>query len=180
MVCETCAFTTPRLLVKEWHSLTSEDCVEQELSTVVAGMLTESVTRSLPPDWHGVYSKERARLWIEERDREGTTLLVVEQPEAKPVGLVILYESTEENTCVVKLRLGYLLAEQAWGRGLATELLRGFVEWCGRSGIASVVGGVERDNVASQRVLENAGFVCDLGSDEVGSEELLYRLEFVS
>ncbi|MES9926211.1 MAG: GNAT family N-acetyltransferase [Candidatus Thiodiazotropha endolucinida] len=176
----TCTFETSRLLIKEWHSLTSEEWPEQDLAAAVACMLTEPVTKSLPPGWQRSYTTERAKLWIEERDQEGTTLLVVERSERMAVGLVILFESSEEGSGGDELRLGYLLAEVAWGKGLATELLLGFVEWCKQNKVASVVGGVERENVASQRVLEKAGFVCSQGEGEVGSEELIYRLNLRS
>lgn len=176
MAGQAWSFETSRLFIKEWHSLTSDEWVEQDLAPLVAAMLTAPVTRSLPPGWQGSYTEERARQWIEERDQEGTTLLVLEQPEQTPVGLVILFESKDEGSGGVELRLGYLLAKSAWGRGLATELLRGFVEWCKKNDIVSVVGGVERENAASKRVLEKVGFICDSGEGEVGVGELLYRL----
>jgi ribosomal-protein-alanine N-acetyltransferase len=176
MVSETCSFLTSRLLVKEWHSLSSEEWTEKNLASVVAGMLTAAVTQSLPPGWQGPFTVDRAAKWIEERDREGTTLLVVDRSDEEPVGLVILFETADDGLNEVELRLGYLLAENGWGKGLATELLLGFVEWCRLSNIASIVGGVANENVASQRVLEKAGFVCDMKVGEVGPEELLYRL----
>ncbi len=106
LVSQTCSFETSRLIVKEWHSLTTEEWVEQDLTPVVAGMLTAPVTRSLPPGWQGSYTAERARQWIEERDQEGTTLLVVERSEQAAVGLVILFESEDEGSRGVELRLG--------------------------------------------------------------------------
>lgn len=97
MVSRACSFETSRLFIKEWHSLKPEEWVEQDLASVVAAMLTAPVTKSLPPGWQGSFTEERARQWIEERDQEGTTLLVIEQPERTPVGLVILFESRVMN-----------------------------------------------------------------------------------
>lgn len=176
MVSKKCSFSTSRLLVKEWHSLTSKDVEDQDLASVIANMLTAPVTRSLPPGWQGPYTMERAGEWIKERDREGTALLVVELVERKAVGLVILFESAGVNAGGAELRLGYLLAESAWGKGLATELLLGFVEWCKQNNVASVVGGVERKNIASRRVLEKGGFLRGASAGDDGKEELLYRL----
>ena len=94
-------------------------------------MLTEPVTRTLPTAWQGNYTVSRAREWIKERDKEGTTLLVVERSTKEPIGLVILIEVDSENANDgIEVRVGYLLAESAWGKGLATELVKGFVEWC--------------------------------------------------
>jgi [ribosomal protein S5]-alanine N-acetyltransferase len=179
MVTQTCSFATSRLLAKEWHSLTSDEWTVQNLDSVVAGMLTKRVTRSLPPVLQGIDTPERAGEWISERDLEGTTLLVIERSERMPIGLAILFESMDKDTSGIELRFGYLLAEKAWGKGLATELLLGFVEWCKQNDIASVVGGVEHDNLASHRVLEKAGFICDARESEVGPDELLYRLNIV-
>ena len=58
------------------------------------------------------------------------------------------------------VRLGYLLAESAWGKGLASELIEGFVRWCrGEAAIRSLAGGVNPDNAASIHVLEKNGFL---------------------
>ena len=45
MLSKTCVLETERLLVKEWHSLSLDG---DDLIRVVADLLTEPVTRSLP------------------------------------------------------------------------------------------------------------------------------------
>ena len=121
--------------------------------------MTEPVTRALPPGWQGPYDLERAAEWIAERDREGTTLLVTERSTRDAVGLLILFETETEDRAGIDIRIGYLLAESAWGKGFATELIAGFVEWCRlQGGIYSITGGVALDNPASIRVLEKNGF----------------------
>ena len=140
-------------------------------------MLTKPVTRMLPEGWQGAFSEERARQWIIERNNEGTTLLVVSRSAGEPVGLMILYESIGRSTAAVELRLGYILAEEVWGEGLASELVGGFVSWCKVNNVASIAGGVARANVASRRVLEKNGFVCDPNSRNIGSGEQLFRLQ---
>jgi len=176
MVTQACTFKTRRLLIKEWHSLTPDECKIQDLESTVASILTPPVTKFLPPEWQGSYSTERAEQWIKERDQEGTTLLVIEQTNRSAVGLVILIELKNNISQGVELRLGYLLEEKSWGMGLATELLYGFVEWCKKNSITSVIGGVVLENSASQRVLEKVGFISDSSNDEVETAELLYRL----
>ena len=174
MVCETCSFMTQRLLVREWRSLSPDEWAERDLVDVVEALLTTRVTRSLPAAWHGAYTLERAHDWIRERDREGVTLLVVERSSRLPVGLVILFESDQEGVGGSEIRLGYLLSESAWGRGLASELVQGFVDWCRDAGVASIVGGVERGNAPSRHVLEKSGFVCDTSTE--GSPEQLFEI----
>ena len=143
---------------------------------MVRAMLTTNVTESLPPEWQGAYSVERAHEWIAERDREGTTLLAVEKSSRAPAGLVILLETTRREVGEVDVRLGFVLAESAWGRGLATELIQGLVEWCRQAGVASIAGGVERDNIPSRRVLEKSGFVCDPATE--GATVQQFELRF--
>ena len=165
MFCKRCGYETDRLRVGEWHSLGSG---HGDLSAVTAEMLSPAVTRELPVEWQGAYSVERARRWIRERDAEGPTLLVVEKASGKAVGLVILFEGEEEDGSL-EVRLGYLLAEQAWGKGLATEVVSGFVRWCrAQTAISSVAAGVSEDNPASIRVLEKAGFVSSEEESEKG------------
>jgi len=178
MILKACAFETERLLVKEWHSLLSSDWQEQELASVIVTILTEPVTRSLPTSWQGSYTEKRANEWIKERDSEGTTLFVIEKLSGQAIGLMILFEmQAESGSDMTDVRLGYLLSEDAWGKGFATELVSGFVSWCqGQSSITSIAGGVERDNHASIRVLEKNGFQPAPNSVEMDQDELFYQL----
>lgn len=142
------------------------------LASVVREVLTPAVTRALPPDWAGPYDEARARNWINDRDAEGTNLLVVNRATHVAIGLVILNRPPGPDGEANELRIGYLLAEHAWGKGFASELLTGLVAWGeNEPGIGSLAGGVARDNAASRRVLEKAGFEVA----EPGGEELLYR-----
>ncbi len=178
MICRACRFETERLLVKEWHTLSPGEWQQQELSQVVATLLTEPVTRSLPPSWQGGYTRSRASQWIEAQDEEGTTLLIVDKSTRQAIGLIILYETEEEEgSGGMEVRLGYLLAEPAWGQGFASEVVRGFVGWCREQPlISSIVGGVAPDNAASKRVLEKNGFRLVPRADALGQDEDLFRL----
>ena len=160
MVFKACKFETERLLVNEWHSTNSSDWRHRELGGLVAAMLTEPVTRTLPDSWQGPYSLERAREWVNDRDEEGTTLLVIDKSTRHCVGLMILIAALDQDSDGgMELRLGYLLSESAWGKGIASELVEGFVGWCrGQAQISSIAGGVGLDNPASGRVLEKSGF----------------------
>ena len=74
---------------------------------------------------------------------------------------MILHDTDTTATGSVEVRLGYLLAENAWGKGFASELIEGFVDWCrGQEAITSLAGGVEADNAASRRVLELVALSC--------------------
>ena len=178
MLLRNCTFETGRLLVREWHSLSSGDWQQQDLAQVVATLLTEPVTRSLPSSWQGSYTVKRAHEWIKERDSEGTTLLVVDRLTDRPVGLMILLETqVEEGNGERDVRLGYLLSEDVWGQGIASELVSGFVGWCReQTSVSYVTGGVALDNPASMRVLQKNGFQLVKSEDEIAQDEQLYRL----
>lgn len=176
MIGNNCRFETDRLFVAQWHSIEYHEWRERGLATVVAALLTEPVTRLLPPGWQGDYTVERAREWIRERDSEGTTLLVVEKSTKGPIGLMILF--AEEDRADVEMRIGYLLSESNWGKGFAIELLGGFVDWCrSQAVIKSIAGGVAPGNVASRRVMEKFGFQLVEADSGSSDEDELYRLE---
>lgn len=145
--------------VGDWSRFLTGDNADELLNTFLVSLLSEAVTRDLPPGWQGFYDEDRASLWFGERRREGPTLLVVDRSEGRPVGLLILAESG--NTCGHgDIRLGYLIHEDVWGTGLATEVVAGFADWCRTNGtIRSIVGGVTDGNAASARVLQRNGFV---------------------
>ncbi len=132
---------------------------ELDLEGFVASALTPVTTETLPPEWQGDFDHDRARRWIKDRDAESAMLLTVERSSADPVGLMILFEMPHEGSPEIELRIGYIIIEQAWGKGLASELVEGVVEWArGQAGISSISGGVAEDNPASSRALVKNGF----------------------
>lgn len=163
-------YSTNRIIVDEWHSLTHADWPTQDLPKLVMDIPSERVTLSLPPAWQGPYTCARAHQWIRDRDNESITLLAVEKASQKAIGIVIVFEADNDGN----VRLGYLLDETAWGKGFASELVGGFVEWCRDHHIISITGGVERGNVASARVLEKCGFVAEPTTGE--SDEQLFKM----
>ena len=171
MVLEGCAFETERLVVQDWHT----DGAPGDLPAIVATLLTEPVTRSLPEPWHGNYTRDRAQRWIAERDQDGVTLIVLEWETCTPIGLLILFGMPPDgDDSPTDIRLGYLLGTDHWGRGFASELVGGFVRWCrGTHGIGSISGGgggVGQDNPASARVLTKNGLLLVDGMDWPGTK----------
>lgn len=168
-----CAFTTDRFRVAPWH--TAERVTGPDLAATVAAMLTERTTGGLPEPWRGTFTAERARAWIAERDAESPTLLVTERASGRHLGLVILAEVPVDES-MLDVRLGYVVAEDAWGRGVASEVVSGLVAWArSEPRIRTLTGGVELTNRASIRVLEKHGFE-QLGTD---GDSATYRLEIV-
>jgi len=164
-------FATDRLVVNEWKSFPKDEWSQQDLPNAVLEILTENVTRSLPPTWQGAYTLSRAQKWIEERDNEGVTLLAVDKVSKAVIGMVVLFEPENFG----HLRLGYMLAESAGEKGYASEIVAGFVEWFRKRDIKLIRECVEPDNVASRRVLEKCGFIAEPNTGK--SEEQLFTID---
>ena len=69
------------------------------------------------------------------------------------------------------VEIGYGLAAPSRGRGLGTRAVRALTEWLlARPEVVRVVAHVDRDNVASRRLVEGLGFTVD----RVEGEEVIY------
>ena len=101
------------------------------------------------------YREEHARAFVEaQTDPLYPTLLVTVPAErSRIVGCVGLHED-EGHTAT-----GYWIAPDCWGRGYATEALRGLLPLARILGHQRIVGRHAADNPASGRVLRKAGFV---------------------
>jgi len=58
-----------------------------------------------------------------------------------------------------RIEVGIALAEHARGKGLAEPMLKAAIEYCHSKNIAAIDAEVHRDNTASRRLFENAGFI---------------------
>jgi RimJ/RimL family protein N-acetyltransferase len=172
---EGCSFETARLQVGDWHVLSSLPSGGSRLPEIVRRFLTPSVTEQLPPSWEGPYSEQRAGTWIRDRDAEGTQSLAISRESSSPIGLLLLHEAPHGASGRLELRIGYLIAETEWGKGYASEILKGLIEWADGGAFSALVAGVAADNAPSIRVLEKCGFVLDEGSS--GGTELCFTID---
>ncbi|MFV1962836.1 MAG: GNAT family N-acetyltransferase [Acidimicrobiia bacterium] len=180
MALTNCSFETDRLVVDDCSRLLTGDTAEESRNTFVVSLLTEAVTHDLPPGWQGSYDTSRAASWFTERQRESTVLLIVNRSDGHPVALLILSESDNSHR-PPDIRLGYMIDESAWGKGLATEVVAGFAKWCRTSGtIRSVIAGVADSNSASARVLQRNGFVLHIKGANQPADEVEYALTITS
>ena len=91
--------------------------------------------------------------WATIRGDDATTVRVVDDGAGGVAGWVLAFPHDGE------LRLGYWIAREHWGRGLATRAVRAFLAEVPARPLHATVA---TDNVASRRVLEKCGFT-DLG-----------------
>lgn len=164
---EKCHFQTTNLSISQW----SKDLFTPLQLKMVLTILSPAVTRSLPDGWQNISSEPDVERWLQSRIEE-SCFLVIKQKDTEIIGFLLLYPEQKEHSTII--HLGYLLGESHWGKGYATELISGLVDWCKKEkDIVRITGGVERGNVASGRVLEKNGFSA---MDESLSNTITYEL----
>lgn len=137
------------------------------------------MTKSLPDNWQNKTTITSATKWIKERNEESIFLIVESVISSQVIGFVFLYPiDLEANK--IDLRFGYLLSELSWGKGFGTELVQGLVNKCQDMGnIKSISGGVEKDNIASIKVLNKCGFHI-LSQNEKDENVIFYEKQIPS
>ncbi len=156
------SFETARLKVFELNDdvlQTSSSSLFEKIPTI----LTPSVVASLPAYFHGVDSIEQAKVWLEHMLLE-SRLLLINTREGELIGF--LFVSVEYAEGDSSVHIGYLLAEDSWGKGLATELLEAFIHTVSsRESWTKLIAGVEPSNLASIKLLKKLGFQALKSSD---------------
>ncbi|WP_413755354.1 GNAT family N-acetyltransferase [Vibrio sp. F13] len=163
------SFETQRLKVEE---VAGELTVPERSALLerVPGILMPSVVENLPPYFHGIVSGELAEIWLD-RMLSGSRLLQVKSNDNQLIGFLFAYVEDESDA-----HIGYLLAEEFWGKGLASELLKGFItEVAKMESWSTLIGGVNRSNIASANLLKKLGFV-EQASDESAVVFYEYKL----
>jgi ribosomal-protein-alanine N-acetyltransferase len=71
------------------------------------------------------------------------------------VGFVFVFVGNDSDA-----HIGYLLGELYWGKGYATELLKGLIDFFKHENkIKRLIAGVATDNIVSSKLLHKLGFV---------------------
>ncbi len=171
------SYTTQRLILKEWQSYSPQELKNTPLQEIIQAMLIPEITADFPIMWRGKYNIKRTKFWIEERDREGTTLLALEKYTHKPIGFLHFFYvgKPQEHK---NLRLGYIITKEEWNRGYATEIVNGFIQRLKHESIGALYAGVSPKNSASKKVLEKCGFKSN--KKDTNAEDLLFELSLYS
>jgi RimJ/RimL family protein N-acetyltransferase len=75
----------------------------------------------------------------------------------------------------VEVEIGYAVAAEFWGRGLATELGAWLVGYAERGGLHNLVAFTQPENARSRRVMEKLGFIFEREIDWQNQPHVLYR-----
>jgi len=168
-------FASKRLNIKDCAALLASN--KGKVIDAISTMLTDKVVKSLPADWKDINSVEKAEAWLQQRLDESTVLIISTKHDDTIIGLVLI----SKNQGVKgdrSLNIGYLLAENYWGQGYASELLQALVKhFQSKPNITGIFAGVESDNRASIRVLEKCGFKLST-SEKAPAGNLFYEILF--
>ncbi|TLX47477.1 GNAT family N-acetyltransferase [Pseudoalteromonas phenolica] len=134
--------------------LNAEAVFDNALIAAIPSILTETVVASLPPYFHGVRNTAEAKSWLSQMRSESRLFLIKDKGDAC-LGFVFV-----SNTDKAEKHIGYLLAQEYWGKGLASELLHAFIKRAEQiESWRSLVGGVDKGNLASANLLLKLGFI---------------------
>jgi RimJ/RimL family protein N-acetyltransferase len=152
-------FTTERLVVEPWNDTLNTAELEE-----LDGILDEDVTAFLPVSLQYKQGETNVAEWAKTFS-SGTNKVSNVKLNSELAGLLILMESPVDEdaqgsaTSITIMHLGYIFGQEFWGRGLATELLRGLVQQLSMEGYSGEIhAGVANGNPASVKVLQKVGF----------------------
>ncbi len=155
-------FDTARLRIRNCRALLDDPPERADLVPKLAPLLTPDVLRHLPPSLQE--NTDDPDAWLEDR-LAGSDVFSLQDAD-RLVGLVFLFRADTTGP----VHLGYMLAQDSWGQGYASEAVNGVLEALRGSEVAKpfdLHAGVDLDNPASRRVLEKAGFVLRATTDEL-------------
>lgn len=158
MNIENLAFETSRLKVVNWRNYEKDIT---RLSKSIQMVVTESVLKTLPPNWGVLDFDAQSKEWILARERESYCLAVLDKKASSLVGVMLIGKPDTGEECV-ELRLGYFVAEKYWGHGYASEVIGGLCQYIDNyEDVNSIIAGVDPENIASIKVLTKNGFQLD-------------------
>ena len=163
-------YSTARLTVREVFS--NVDGIDREVFfSRVQAIFSPAVVQHLPPAFHNIDSKRAAEVWFDGMIKESRVFVVCENSSEIIIGLLFIHVDTDRQA-----HIGYLLGEDYWGRGLASELLNGFITFASQqSDWVGLIGGVEQANTVSSHLLKKLGFVETANGD---GSTAYYRYDF--
>ncbi len=151
-------YATERLSVRHWRQDLADPARRAELERGLLHILTPKVLEHLPPSLQ--VKKDRVADWVTDRAEESEVFVIEDKDAGELIGVMMLFVQADAGN-PPHIHLGYLLAEPVWGKGYASEVIRGLVAAMTPLGPFDVLGGVGVDNPASAKVLTRAGFVKD-------------------
>ena len=155
-------------LMLEWLVPPISDATKAQIITRIPELFEADVVAQLPPYFHAVDSEPQAVLWLE-RMLTHSELYVIRPKHCHEL-MGFLFVSPNSNG---EVHIGYLLGKAYWRKGFAFEFLQRFIAYAKtRRDWRILMGGVERTNTASSRLLTKLGFTSQQSSEVM----VFYRL----
>jgi RimJ/RimL family protein N-acetyltransferase len=148
-------FSTRRLCVRTWSAVIGDADLRARFSAALPGILTEPVLRHLPEGLRHTGANFDPTEWMAVLLSRVEVGVVLTRDGERSIGFLTLRGDDAPDP---EISVGYLLAEEAWGRGFATELVEGVIAACRATGDVRLRAGVATGNPASMHVLRKAGF----------------------
>ena len=153
-------FDTERLAVRDWMPLLEHPAEAARLADALRPILTPPVMRHLPEHVKLPQTAPDIPQWMADRAEQGAVATITDTEARALVGLLFL-SHPEQTPGGSERYLGYLFAQDAWGKGYATEAVTGLLAHLDGQGVLRLLAGVTPENTASARVLVKAGFAHD-------------------
>lgn len=145
--------------------------VNVEILSATVKLLTENVVENLPPNFHGVSTLTDAQHWFEKMVSDSRLFMVKHLEDNTIIGFVFL--STQDKA---DAHIGYLLGQCYWGKGFATEILYGLINFLKQgTELKQLIAGVAASNLVSSNLLIKVGFE---KSSKDGEETTFYKYLF--
>lgn len=142
-----------------WAARVADPTSRAALGRALAPLLTAEVTARLPAALAFTPGKDDIESWIARADGIAEIHTIERRDTAELAGLLLLFCEGDRDDS--DLMIGYFLGPAHWGQGLASDMLAGLVAQLDRGPERHLFAGTDADNIASQRVLEKAGFTRD-------------------
>jgi len=128
---------------------------EADMLAAIIELLTPKVVESLPVYFRNVNSIVKAQEWLNKMVSDSRLFKVKETDTNTITGFVFVFVGNNKDA-----HIGYLLGESYWGKGYATELLKGLVGFIKHENkIERLIAGVATNNIVSSKLLHKLGFV---------------------
>jgi len=152
-----CSYQTSNLQIGEILSSNQES----DFYISVLEVLTPKVVANLPPYFQDIDSASLAKEWLKTIISDGRLFAVKLTDTNKAIGFVFL--STENSG---DIHIGYLLGQSYWGKGYATEIVKGLIDFMeAEKQTTRLIAGVASENIASIKLLNKLGFVHESSED---------------
>jgi len=136
-------------LLRPWNSNDVDSLVENANNINIAKFLTDLFPHP--------YNEQNARNFIARATQDDPIHIFAIDVNGKAVGGIGIHPQTDIHR--KNAELGYWLGEKYWGRGIVTQAIRQIVEFAFKTyDITRVFARPFGTNIASQKVLEKAGF----------------------